>query len=54
MIAISTVIIQGAQSIGFAIPINKVQQIADQLASQGKVDHAYLGIQLVTLSPELR
>ncbi|MBE9113663.1 trypsin-like peptidase domain-containing protein [Nodosilinea sp. LEGE 07298] len=54
VIGMNTAIIQGAQSIGFAIPINTVQQIADQLASQGKVDHAYLGIQLVTLTSEVK
>jgi S1-C subfamily serine protease len=54
VIGMNTAIIQGAQSIGFAIPINKVQQIADQLAVKGKVDHSYLGIQLVSLSPEVK
>ncbi|MBE9136025.1 trypsin-like peptidase domain-containing protein [Nodosilinea sp. LEGE 07088] len=54
VIGMNTAIIQGAQSIGFAIPINRVQQIADQLATEGKVDHAYLGIQMVTLSPEVK
>nr|WP_155523938.1 HhoA/HhoB/HtrA family serine endopeptidase [Nodosilinea nodulosa] len=54
VIGMNTAIIQGAQSIGFAIPINQVQQIADQLASKGKVDHAYLGIQMVTLTPDVK
>jgi S1-C subfamily serine protease len=54
VIGMNTAIIQGAQSIGFAIPINKVQQIADQLAVKGKVDHSYLGIQLVSLSPDVK
>jgi Do/DeqQ family serine protease len=54
VIGMNTAIIQGAQSIGFAIPINKVQQIADQLATKGKVDHSYLGIQLVGLSSEIK
>lgn len=54
VIGMNTAIIQGAQSIGFAIPINKVQQIADQLAAHGKVDHAYLGIQMVTLTPDVK
>jgi Do/DeqQ family serine protease len=54
VIGMNTAIIQGAQSIGFAIPINRVQQIADQLATQGKVDHAYLGIQMVTLTPDIK
>ncbi len=54
VIGMNTAIIQGAQSIGFAIPIDRVQQIADQLATKGKVDHAYLGIQMVTLTPEVQ
>ncbi|PSN19021.1 serine protease [filamentous cyanobacterium CCP5] len=54
VVGMNTAIIQGAQSIGFAIPINKVQQIADQLATSGKVEHAYLGIQMVTLTPEVK
>jgi S1-C subfamily serine protease len=54
VIGMNTAIIQDAQGIGFAIPINRVKQIADQLATKGKVDHAYLGIQMVTLTPELK
>jgi Do/DeqQ family serine protease len=54
VIGMNTAIIQGAQSIGFAIPINRVRQIADQLATTGKVEHAYLGIQMVTLTPEIK
>lgn len=54
VIGINTAIIQNAQGLGFAIPINKAQQIADQLISKGKVEHAYLGIQMVTLTPEIK
>jgi S1-C subfamily serine protease len=54
VIGMNTAIIQGAQSIGFAIPINTVQRISDQLVANGRVDHAYLGIQMVTLSPEIK
>jgi Do/DeqQ family serine protease len=54
VIGMNTAIIQGAQGIGFAIPINTVQRIADQLATKGKVDHPYLGIQMVTLTPEVK
>jgi S1-C subfamily serine protease len=54
VIGMNTAIIQNAQSIGFAIPINTVQRIAEQLATQGQVEHPYLGVQMATLTPELR
>ncbi|WP_228035519.1 HhoA/HhoB/HtrA family serine endopeptidase [Oculatella sp. LEGE 06141] len=54
VIGMNTAIIQNAQGIGFAIPINTVDRIANQLAEHGKVEHAYLGIQMVTLSPQIR
>lgn len=54
VIGMNTAIIQNAQGIGFAIPINTVERIANQLAKNGKVEHAYLGVQMVTLSPQIR
>lgn len=54
VIGMNTAIIQNAQGIGFAIPINTAKNIADRLIANGKVDHAYLGIQMVNLNPELK
>ncbi len=54
VIGMNTAIIQGAQGLGFAIPINDAQRIAKQLLSTGKVQHAYLGIEMTTLTPELK
>ncbi|MBU6230571.1 MAG: trypsin-like peptidase domain-containing protein [Cyanobacteria bacterium REEB459] len=54
VIGVNTAIIQGAQGLGFAIPINTVEQISTQLVDKGRVDHAYLGIQMVTLSPSTK
>jgi Do/DeqQ family serine protease len=54
VIGINTAIIQNAQGLGFAIPINKAQQIAEQLVAKGKVQHSYLGIQMVGITSELK
>jgi serine protease Do len=53
-IAMNTAIVQGAQGLGFAIPIETVKQIADQLITQGKVEHSYLGIKMTDLTPEVK
>ncbi|MEH2377863.1 MAG: HhoA/HhoB/HtrA family serine endopeptidase [Nostoc sp.] len=54
VIAMNTAIIQGAQGLGFAIPINTAQHISSQLIATGKVEHPYLGIQMVGLTPQLK
>jgi Do/DeqQ family serine protease len=54
VIGVNTAIIQGAQGLGFAIPINTVQRISAQLIQNGRVEHAYLGIQMVSLSPQMK
>ncbi|BCL36597.1 HhoA/HhoB/HtrA family serine endopeptidase [Nostoc sp. MS1] len=54
VIGMNTAIIQGAQGLGFAIPIKTAQRISNQLISTGKVQHAYLGIQMVGLTPQLK
>jgi serine protease Do len=54
VIGVNTAIIQGAQGLGFSIPIDSAQAIAQQLVKSGKVEHAYLGVQMADLTPELR
>jgi S1-C subfamily serine protease len=53
VIGINTAIRANANGIGFAIPINKAKDIVPQLARGERVVHPYLGIQIVTLTPEL-
>jgi S1-C subfamily serine protease len=45
VIGMNTAIIQGAQGLGFAIPINTAQRIANELIANGK---------MVTLTPQLK
>lgn len=54
VIGINTAIIQGAQGLGFAIPIDTAKRISQELISKGKVEHPYLGVQMATLTPEIK
>jgi len=54
VIGINTAIVQGAQGLGFAIPINTAQQIAQQLIITGQVKHPYIGVQMITLNPQVK
>ena len=54
VIGVNTAIINGAQGLGFAIPINMVERIATELAETGEVQHPFLGIQMITLSPDVQ
>ncbi|NES86664.1 MAG: PDZ domain-containing protein [Moorea sp. SIO2B7] len=54
VVGINTAIRANAQGLGFAIPVETAERIANQLFSKGKVEHPYLGIQMVTVTPELR
>src|SRR5439155_22440858 len=43
----------GSEGIGFAIPVNMVKWISQQLLANGKVKRAYLGIGIQQLDPKL-
>nr|WP_200959798.1 MULTISPECIES: HhoA/HhoB/HtrA family serine endopeptidase [Cylindrospermopsis] len=53
VIGINTAIRADAMGIGFAIPIDKAKVIAAELQKNGKVAHPYLGVQMITLTPQL-
>ena len=53
VIGINTAIRPDAMGIGFAIPIDKAKAIALKLQRDGKVIHPYLGVQMITLTPQL-
>jgi S1-C subfamily serine protease len=54
VIGMNTAILRGTQGLGFAIPINTAQRIASQLIANGKVDHPFIGVQMVNLTPQLK
>ena len=43
----------GNVGIGFAIPINTVKEVVSQLIDEGKVEHAYLGVEMATIDKDL-
>ncbi|WP_134698984.1 trypsin-like peptidase domain-containing protein [Ammoniphilus sp. YIM 78166] len=53
VIGINTAINAEAQGIGFAIPINTVQEVLEDLIHKGKVSRPWLGVSIQDLTPEL-
>ncbi len=53
VIGINTAIIGGAQSIGFALPINKAEDIAGEIMERGRVVRPWLGLVGVELTQEI-
>jgi serine protease Do len=57
LIGINTAIVSSNGSnagVGFAIPVNMVRQIAEQLKSEGRVIRGYVGVTIQDLTPELQ
>ena len=53
VIGINTAIRAGAEGIGFAIPINRAKAIKDRLARGEEIPHPYIGVQMLTLTPQV-
>src|SRR5215475_6217455 len=53
VVGINTAIVAAGQGIGFAIPINMVKRVVDQLVDKGKVVRGWIGVSLQPLSVEL-
>jgi S1-C subfamily serine protease len=54
VIGMNTAILKNAQGLGFAIPIDQVQKIANQLVTKGKAEHPYLGVQMMNITEQVR
>ncbi len=53
-IGMNTAILDGAQGLGFAIPIKTALRVAQQIIANGVAEHPYLGVRLKTLDAELQ
>lgn len=53
IIGITTMMIPYAQGMGFAIPINTVKRIAQEILDNGKVNRRWIGISGVDVTPQL-
>lgn len=54
VIGINTAMVSGAQSIGFAIPINQAKRIINDVLSFGVIKTPYLGVRYITITPAVK
>lgn len=54
VIGMNTAIVQGAQNIGFAIPINQAKRDISQVKATGKISYPFLGIRYVLITDEIK
>ncbi len=50
VIGINTAIVQGAQNIGFAIPINEIKSAIESVKQNGRIITPYLGLRYITIN----
>jgi serine protease Do len=53
VVGVNTAIIAGGQGIGFAIPIDMVKYLVEQLKTRGKVVRGWLGVLVQQITPEI-
>jgi serine protease Do len=53
VIGIDTAVAQGAQNIGFAIPINLAKRDIDSVKATGEIQSPYIGVRYVMITPDL-
>ncbi|MDE1970511.1 MAG: trypsin-like peptidase domain-containing protein [Patescibacteria group bacterium] len=54
VIGVNAALAQGAQSIGFAIPINNVKRAIEDVATTGKISTPYIGVRYVLITKSLK
>lgn len=54
VVGVNVAMAQGAESIGFALPINQVKHIVEQVRTTGKLSFPYLGVRTIILNDALK
>ncbi len=54
VIGVNVAMAQGAESIGFSLPINQVKRIAEQVRTTGKITTPYLGVRSIILNKDIQ
>ncbi len=54
VIGINVAMAQGAQNIGFAIPVNSIKHALDEVRNTGKISAPFLGVRSVAITPEIQ
>jgi serine protease Do len=54
VVGVNVAIAEQAQSIGFALLINKAKRDIEQVQKQGKISYPFLGVRYVLITPELK
>jgi serine protease Do len=54
VVGVNVAMAQGAENIGFSLPINQVKRIVEQVRTTGKMSFPYLGVRTITLNEELK
>ncbi len=53
-IGINVAMAQGAENIGFSLPINQAKRDIRQVQEQGKISYPFLGIRYILITPEIQ
>lgn len=54
VIGVNVAIAEPAQSIGFAIPVNKAKRDIEQVKATGKIVYPFLGVRYILITPDLQ
>lgn len=54
VIGVNVAVAQGAENIGFAIPVNQIKKVIEQVKSTGKITTPYIGIRYIPVNAALQ